>query len=368
MAPRTARSTRAAAPAKKAPARPTGTRRAAAPAPAKKSAAPAKKAAAPAKRTATKPPVEAAEKKAPATKAKLQAHDVLRAHLDMLKAQQTFQELHKAYWEEYGEVVDFVVDHSKAVKELDAPKQQGPKRKDGPVRHAMVDQDEAVIGEVFDREELEYEKSLPELRQLFKELLAKDERLTPTLKKLEILAQLEENGYFREEVASDSDEADDEEEEDLGAEDESEDESDVEDEDDDGDGDEEDDDEEEGFLTAEDLDEMSLAELREVAEENQVTTKGKKEAALRAELKELLSEDEDEEDDEDEEEDDDAEGDDGFLTVEDLESMDLEELLEVAKETGAKVPAATAKNVKKLRAWLAPYLEEDDEEEDDDEE
>jgi hypothetical protein len=360
MPTRTVRSTRAAAPAKKAPAK-----RAAAPAPAKKTAAPAKKAV-PAKRAvAPKAPVEAAEKKVPATKPKLQAHDVLRAHLDMVKAQQTFQELHRAYWEEYGEAVDFAVDHSKAVMELDAPKQQGPKRKDGPVRHAIVDQDEAVIGETFDRERLENQYSLPQLRALFKELLEKDERLTPTLKKLDILKQLEENGYFREEVDADSDEADDEEEEALGAEDESEEESDVEDEDEDDDSDDEEEDEEdEGFLTAEDLDEMSLGELRGVAEENGVPTKGKKEDALREELKALLpGVDEDDEDDEDEDEEDDDEG---YLTVEDLADMDLEELLAVAKDTGDKPPAAVAKNAAKLRKWLEPYLDEDDDEEDED--
>jgi len=365
MAPRTARSTRAAAPAKKAPAR-----RPAAPAPAKKSAPPAKKAA-PAKKTvAPKAPVEA-PKERPATKPKLQSHDVVMAYVAARKAQHVFEELAAAYAAEYGETVDFVVDHTKAVMELDTPKQSGPKRKDGPVRKAMVEEEDSVIGEVFDREKLEYQYSLPELRALFKELLEKDERLTPTLKKLEILKQLEENGYFREEVAADSDEADDEEEEDLGAEDEFEDESDVEDEDDDGDGDAEDDDEEEDdedeeVLTAEDLDGYTLKQLREVAEENQVSTKGKKEAELREELKALLdAEDEPDDEEDDEEEEDDDEG---YLTVDDLPNMDLEELLAVAKQSNLKVPATTAKSAAKMRAFLTPYLEADEDDEEDDDE
>lgn len=354
------------APAKKS----VASRRPAAPA---KKAVPAKKSAPAKKAPAKKPIVEAPAslpKTAP-TRPKISAHDVLRAHLDMVQAQQVFAELHSAYWNEYGVAVDLAVDHSKAVLELDAPKRKGgPASKDGLVRRATVEEESRIIGETFDREDLEKHYSLVELRELFKDLLTKDDRLTPTLKKIEILSQLEENGYFREEVDADSDEADDEEEEAIGAEGEDEeydeDEDDSDDSDDDSEDDDEGDDEEEGeLLTAEDLDEYNLAELREVAEENSVLTKGKKEAALRAELKEVLFPDAVEDEDEEDEEEDDDDEDEGYLTVEDLQNMSLEELQSYADRTEDKCPAATYKSAVKLRKWLEDYVDngEDDDEE-----
>lgn len=353
----------------------------AAAAPARKAAPPAAKRTAPARKAAAKPVQEVRE--TPSSRSKIQAHDVLRAELDARKARHVADELHAAYWAEYGEVLDFAVDTAKAVSELDAPKQSGPHRKDGPARRAMVEPSKSVIGEVYDRERLESHTSLPELRKIFKELCEGDERLEETLVKKSILAQMEKNGYFREEVADDSAEDDESSDEAFDAEDDEE-EDDFEDDDEESDDDDDDDaadededeSDEDGVLTEEDLDDYTLKQLREVAEESNVPIKGKSEDALRDELKALVraaSEEEEDEDDQDEEDDDEEdEGEDGgYVTAEDLPKMDLEALQKLSEECDGTPKKSTFNNAEKLRAWLLPYVEADDdeeEEEDDDEE
>ncbi len=135
--------------------------------------------------------------------------------------------------------------------------------------------------------------------------------------------------------------------------------------------DEDDDDDDEEGISVEDLDDMDLAALKELAEEWEVSTKpdkGKKKlgvAQMRRRLTEVIADAE-----EDEEEEEDEEDDDEGLIAEDLADMNLADLREVAEENDVKLPKP--KPGKKLsavrvRKILVEALFEDEAEGDDEE-
>lgn len=119
-----------------------------------------------------------------------------------------------------------------------------------------------------------------------------------------------------------------------------------------------------------DLEEMSLEELIEFAEENDIKLtakqKKRKSAALEA-IQEALDEDEEEEAEDEEVEDDsddEAEEEDDV----DLEDMSLEQLVEFAEENDIKLTAKQKKRKSAALAAIQEALEENDDEEDDGEE
>lgn len=121
-----------------------------------------------------------------------------------------------------------------------------------------------------------------------------------------------------------------------------------------------------------DLEEMSLEELIEFAEENDIKLtakqKKRKSAALEAIQEAIGDEDEEEEaeDEETEEDDTESEGDDDDV---ELEDMSLEQLVEFAEENDIKLTAKQKKRKSAALAAIQEALEEtDDEEGDDDEE
>lgn len=134
-----------------------------------------------------------------------------------------------------------------------------------------------------------------------------------------------------------------------------------------GDDEDEDEDDEEG-VTVEDLDDMGLGELKELAEEWEVSTKPEKgksrltAAQMRKRLAAVIEEaEEDEEEDEDEEEEEED-----TLTVEDLDEMTLAELREVAEENDVKLPKppkGKKLSAAKARKVLVEALFEADEDE-----
>ena len=141
---------------------------------------------------------------------------------------------------------------------------------------------------------------------------------------------------------------------------------------------EEDEDEEDEGVSVEDLDEMSLAELKELAEDWEISTKpdkGKKKltmAQMRRRLTVFIEEAEDEGEDEDEDEDEDEEEEEGedVLTVDDLDNMDLAELREVAKDNEVKLrkpPKGKKQTAARVRKTLVEALFADEDEGDDEE-
>ena len=116
-----------------------------------------------------------------------------------------------------------------------------------------------------------------------------------------------------------------------------------------------------------DLEEMSLEELIEFAEENDIKLtakqKKRKSAALEA-IQEALG-DEDEEDEEVEEDDTESEEEDDDV---ELEDMSLEQLVEFAEENDIKLTAKQKKRKSAALAAIQEALEETDDEEEDDEE
>lgn len=121
-----------------------------------------------------------------------------------------------------------------------------------------------------------------------------------------------------------------------------------------------------------DLEEMSLEELIEFAEENDIKLtakqKKRKSAALEAIQEALGDEDEEEEAEDEETEEDDTESEEDDDDVE-LEDMSLEQLVEFAEENDIKLTAKQKKRKSAALAAIQEALEEtDDEEGDDDEE
>ena len=121
-----------------------------------------------------------------------------------------------------------------------------------------------------------------------------------------------------------------------------------------------------------DLEEMSLEELIEFAEENDIKLtakqKKRKSAALEA-IQEALGDEDEEGEAEDEEVEDDSDDEAGEEDDVDLEDMSLEQLVEFAEENDIKLTAKQKKRKSAALAAIQEALEEtDDEEEDDDEE
>ena len=147
-----------------------------------------------------------------------------------------------------------------------------------------------------------------------------------------------------------------------------------EDEEEDGEGeDEEDGDESEDVRdwTEDELKEMDLGGLKELAEEWEVSTKkpaGKKltQAVLRTRLLEAFEEaqeDEGEDGDEDEDEDEDE----GAITEDDLKKMDLDELTELAEDwdVSTRKPRGKTLTAATMRKRLATSIEESEDEDED---
>ena len=145
------------------------------------------------------------------------------------------------------------------------------------------------------------------------------------------------------------------------------------------------DEEEEDELTLEDLKEMDLAELKELAtsQELEMPKKVTKASLLKAFEEQFFSEEEEEEAPAEEPEEKPAkksgkkkaepepepeqeEEEEEELTAEDINEMSLEELKGIVKEYELEIPAATLKNVKKLRAAIIEIIEAPEEEDDDD--
>jgi hypothetical protein len=329
-------------------------------------AAPARKTT-PAKKTA--PAKKAAPAPTPAQVPPTQAHDVLRAEVAWVRAQQLadiakaeHEAIRAAYWDQYDDVIEGAADHAKKIAEIAslAPDYKSGRQslKEGPAR--KVRSRKPVIDEYFDREDT---ANLPlrELRELAADLVEKG-AITEATKKAVILEQMEAAGLFREDGLSSSDEddvLDDEEDEERDEEESDDDDDEYDDEsdedDDDGDG-------EEGYTLAE-LKAMSLKELQDIAENNGVSWKGLKQNAL---IEALQNAEPDDEDDEEEDEEDEEELE---LSEEDIEAMDISELIELLTRMGVtSIPAKAKKNHDALVALVLENLTEDDDEEEDDEE
>ncbi len=191
-----------------------------------------------------------------------------------------------------------------------------------------------------------------ELRELAVELDLDAQKV-----KADIIAELDEKGYI---VSDDEDEDEDEEADDDELEDEDEDEEEDED-------DENDEEEDEGY-SREDLEEMTLAQLRKVAREEGLTVpKGADQDTL---VDLILGEDEDDEEDADDEEadeDDDTDSDDSDsddedeeeITEEEIRKMPLKELQGLAKELELKVtvPRSVTSDAGKKKLYVKAILD-----------
>lgn len=317
-----------------------------------KSAAPAKKAATArpaasnakaesiAKARAAK--AEKAEKAAPTEmhpvrKDKISAHDVVRAwHTAlMLQFQYAVQE-----GEEIAEALEFVAPIMGG--------KRGPAEK-SPLTRAKVDPEKRVIDEYYDKGIVE-KYSIKDLRELAERLELDEQKY-----KTGILKELEAKGFFREDGDADADE--DGVEDDIDEDAEEDDVDDDEEESDDDDSEDDDDDTEERVYDRDDLKEMTLKELQELAEANEVNFKG----LGKAELIDTLLADEDEEDD-DEPEDEEDEDEDAPVEIDpdELPNMDLDELLELCEQIDVKVPASKKKNKKAVIQLILDELEDEE--------
>jgi len=329
---------KAAPAAKKAPARPA----ASAPDPRAASLAKAREARA-AKAAAAKAEAESAVEVHPTKKEEITAHDVLRAR-------HTYEVLYSQWLRQQGEDIAEVLDFVAPI--LDD--KRGVNKK-SPLTRAKVAPEERVIDEYYDRDVVEG-YNIKDLRTLAADL-ASQGIITEKVKKPLILEQMEAAGLFREDgdVAS----AEDDEDEDADAydeEDEGDSEEDLEEEGDEDEDESDDDDVEEETFTRADLKAMTLKELQDIAEINEVKWKGLDKASLIDEL--LGAEDEEEEADEAEEEDEDGE----FLEIDpnELPNMDLDELLEICDQIdGLKVPAVKRKNKKAVIELILEALGEE---------
>lgn len=345
---------------------------------AKKTTAPAKKAvpAPAAKRTAAKPVVTATKAAPVASKAavaeKVTGHDVARAALVLEKAQTEYNRTLAAYWAQNETELEAAVEHSKkTVESMSPPVREGRKPADTPSAKARAKT--PVIDEFYDQEKTTA-MGLRDLRELAAELAEKG-LITELKVKKTILEQMEEAGLFRAEGSSgvdeddavddDEDVSEDEEDEEEFEEDDSDSESEDDDESDE-DSDDEDAEDEDGF-TLDDLKAMKLKELQNLAEQNSVDWDGLTKSELIAELWGDDEEEDDESSEEDAEDadDDEEEGEEEEETVEidlaDLPKYSADELYEIAKQVGAKIPVAKRKDKKFLIQKVTEVLTEDDE-------
>lgn len=315
-------------------------------APAKK-AAPARKAAAPARKAAASAPAPRAAKAAPKAAAprKASAKDVPSAH-DVLRALRTYEKLRDTYFEAYSQEVDEAADF---VAPVSSPRRGRPEV-DGPARKVKVAAKDQVNEEFYDRDKTEA-LPVPKLRELAVDLADRGV-ITEVKIKSVILEQMEDAGLFRDEGDVDSDAADEDEEfEDEDSEESEDDESD--DDEDESDDDDEELDEEE--YTRADLKKMDLKELQELAEINEIKWKGLNQKDL---IDAMLGED-DEDDEEDGEEDEDDE--EVFeIDPSELPKLSLEDLLDICKQAGFKVPVAKRKDKKAVIELILANLDEDE--------
>lgn len=333
--------------AKAATTRAVPAKKAAAPAPARRAGTAAKKSAASdAKREqlaaarATRSAKEAAaiEKSVAQVEPHPTKKDAVTAN-DVLRAQHTYNVLYAEWLKQQGEEMTEVLGFVAPI--LAAPVGQ-PKK--SPMMRAKVEPEERLIDEYYDRDVIE-RYSVKELRELAADLVENGvPGMTETKLKSKILEQMEAAGLFREEGSAASDEDDTEEDDDAEAE---------EDEEDDEDSDDESDDDgtEEANFTRAELKAMTLDELQDLAELNEFKWKGLDKATL---IDALLGggDDEDEADDEDEEEEEDLE-----IDPDELPNLSVSELLDLCKQIGLKVPAASRKNQQAIIDIITEFLD-----------
>lgn len=288
---------------------------------------------------------EAAEKVSgvhPVKKEEITAYDVLRA-------QHTYFTLYAEWLKQQGGEVSEVLDFVAPIMSVPVGIQ-----KKSPAKRAKVDPEDRVNEEYYDRAVVE-QYPIKELRELAADLAANGV-INEKVKKSVILEEMEAAGLFREDgdssAAEDGIEDDDVEEgdEEDGVEDADADESDDEDE---SDGDDDDDMGEENY-TREDLEEMTLKELQELAEVNETDWKGLNKAKL---IDELLADEEEESDEEDEDDEETIE-----IDPDELPNMDQAELLELCKQLDIRVPANKRKNKAAVVEMILESLDEDDDE------
>ena len=191
----------------------------------------------------------------------------------------------------------------------------------GPAKGGKSTAEPAAEVETLDEDDIRA-LSIKELRELAVEL-----ELDATKVKNEILEELAAKGYFSAEEEEEGDEEDED------------------------DSDEEEDDEEgEEEISREDLEGMSLKELRELAKEE-----GHERAAyIKADkdaLVDLLAGDEEEDDEEEGEEE---------LSEDDIRAMTLTEVKKLAAELGVKLAPAIAKNRKKIADKIIDEMAEEE--------
>jgi hypothetical protein len=226
-----------------------------------------------------------------------------------------------------------------------------------PAAAAKVEPEDRVIDEFYDRDKIDA-LSIRELRALAADLAAHGV-ITETKVKNTILEQMEEAGLFREDGDADAS-SDDEDEEEGVDEDSEEDDEESDDEDDDSDEDESDDDDEYGeeTYTREELKAMTLKELQELAEVNEMKWKGLDKDAL---IDAMLANEEEPEDEvpEDEDEEDDEDGEVLEIDPDELPNMDISELLELAGQLEVEVPRTKRKNKDAIVELILENLEEE---------
>lgn len=330
-------------------ARTAAAKKTAAPAPSRRTAAPARKASPARPAAQSKGEQLAAARAAKAAKEAAAAEtatknvephpskkDAVTAN-DVLRSFHTFNVLYAQWLQQQGdemtEVLDFVAPILGA--------QRGAVKK-SPLTRAKVEPEERVIDEYYNRDDIET-YSIKELRELAADLVANGvPGMTETKVKSKILAEMEAAGLFREDGSADADEDDIEEDDDEDfAEDEDEDDESDDDDDDDGTT-------EENFTRAE-LKAMDLAELQDLAELNEKKWKGLDKAEI---IDTLLGGSEEEDEDEEEEEEEDLE-----IDPDELPNMSVPELLDLCKQIGLKVPAASRNNQKKVIAIITDFLD-----------
>ena len=207
-----------------------------------------------------------------------------------------------------------------------------------PAKSETAKSAKAVDVEVLDRDEVE-SMGIKDLRTL-----AAGHGIE-LKKKAEILAAFEENGLFGESEEEDEEESEEEDED----EDESEEEEDEEESEDEG----------EEEYDRESLEEMTLKEVRAIAKEKEIATKGLDQDAL---IDAILGEGDE---DEDEDEEDEEEGEEEVEIDEDaLNGMTLAELKKLAKEIDVKVkvPASAKNDAKKKAVYVKAILDSAEEE------
>lgn len=328
-------------------ARTTAAKKTAAPAPARRTAAPARKAAPARPATQSKADQLAAARAAKAAKEaeaakaatkNVEPHPTKKAAVtanDVLRARHTYEFLYSQWLQQQGEEITAVLEF---VAPIMAP-QRGVAKK-SPLTRAKVEPEERIVDEYYNRDDIET-YSIKELRELAADL-AENGIITETKVKSKILAEMEAAGLFREDGSADADEDGVEEDDDADAEEDGE---------EDDDADESDDDDDDGITTENftraELKKMDLAELQDLAELNEFEWEGLDKDEL---IETILSASEGEDEEEDEE---------GDLEIDpdELPNMSVAELLDLCKQIGLKVPAASRNNQKKIITIITDFLD-----------